>query len=108
MSDICLELKKVGAIAGKFNVPDYQRGFRWKDEVEMLLRDINEIEEGANYCLQPIVVKKIGDNKFELVDGQQRLTTILLIYRYIRRYLPMSQINFSMAYDTRAGSTTKI
>lgn len=30
-----------------------------------------------------IVVKKIGDGEFELIDGQQRLTTIFLIYKYM-------------------------
>jgi len=102
MSNIILSLKKVGELEGEFYVPDYQRGYRWKEEVEMLLRDIIEIKENSNYCLQPIVVKKRGDKSFELIDGQQRLTTIFLIYNYMKRYLPDSHANFTITYETRA------
>lgn len=59
MSSINLEPKLVGSIEGSFYVPAYQRGYRWKEEVKMLLDDINEIAEGKNYSLQPIVVRKI-------------------------------------------------
>ena len=55
MSEIKLETKLVGNISGDFFVADYQRGYRWKEEVEMLLNDISEVEEGKSYCLQPIV-----------------------------------------------------
>ena len=84
MSSISLELKKVGSIDGEFFVEDYQRGYRWSDEVKMLLDDLNEIEEGADYCLQPIVVTK-KDEYYYVIDGQQRLTTITLIHRYLQK-----------------------
>lgn len=58
-------------------IPYYQRGYRWrKSEVEALLSDINNEPDG--YCLQPIVLK--GST---IVDGQQRLTTITLIRKYL-------------------------
>ena len=81
-NEIKLEPKLVGEITGQFFVPGYQRGYRWgEDEVTRLLEDINA--NGTQpYCLQPIVVKKNND-KYELIDGQQRLTTIYLIYKYI-------------------------
>ena len=82
MNNINLEPKLVGKIEGEFYVPDYQRGYRWNDEVTMLLNDIDEIPEGKNYSLQPIVVKKIDEKKYELIDGQQRLTTIFLNGRF--------------------------
>ena len=75
----------VGDIAGEFFVPSYQRGYRWgRDEVIRLLDDIKESRDGK-YFLQPVVVKRSDDGKWELVDGQQRLTTLLLIFQYIRR-----------------------
>lgn len=104
MNNISLEPKLVGDIVGEFYVPAYQRGYRWKDEVEMLLKDIVEIAEGQNYCLQPIVVKSIGEKKYELIDGQQRLTTIFLIYNYVKYFLPKNQIKFTIDYETRTGS----
>ena len=75
--------KGILEIEGKFFVPDYQRGYRWgKAEVELLLNDImeNSKQHGQNYYLQPIVVKTIEKAHYELIDGQQRLTTLYLIY----------------------------
>lgn len=103
MVDTKLEPKLVGRISGNFFVADYQRGYRWKEEVEMLLNDISEIEDGTNYCLQPIVVKKI-DDRYELIDGQQRLTTLYLIQKFIRKYLPRSKIQYRISYETRVNS----
>ena len=82
-TEIKLEAKLVGDIQGFFFVPSYQRGYRWGDaEVIRLLDDIYATEGKRNYCLQPVVVRKNGD-RFELIDGQQRLTTLYLIYRYM-------------------------
>ena len=103
MSDTKLELRLVGNISGDFFIADYQRGYRWKEEVEMLLNDISEVEEGKNYCLQPIVVKRVGD-KFELIDGQQRLTTLYLIQKFTKIYRPKIQIKYTISYQTRENS----
>lgn len=105
MSEIKLETKLVGNISGDFFVADYQRGYRWKEEVEMLLSDISEVEEGKSYCLQPIVVKQVND-KYELIDGQQRLTTLYLIQRFTKTYRPKIQIKYSISYETRENSKT--
>ncbi len=85
----------------KFNVPSYQRGYKWGvDEVKYLLTDIWEFEENKDkpaneiYCLQPIVVKE-KDGFFELIDGQQRLTTIYLILSYF------DMGSFELQYATR-------
>jgi hypothetical protein len=70
---------------GTFFVPFYQRGYRWEEpQVKQLLKDIEENTEGERkYSLQPIVVAKKGMNevkqRWELIDGQQRLTTLNLI-----------------------------
>ena len=94
----------VGDIAGAFFVPSYQRGYRWgRDEVTRLLNDIHE-SAGSKYFLQPVVVKSRDDGKWELVDGQQRLTTLSLILRYIQRHLPTASLNYSLEYETRASS----
>lgn len=69
----------------------------------MLLNDISEVEEGKNYCLQPIVVKKV-DDKFELIDGQQRLTTLYLVQKFTKLYRPKIQIKYSLSYETRKDS----
>ncbi|MCQ2380413.1 MAG: DUF262 domain-containing protein, partial [Victivallaceae bacterium] len=66
-----------------FLIPVYQRGYRWTAEnVETLLNDLAECPGNMEYCLQPIVLQRCGDpdgNRFRVVDGQQRLTTIRII-----------------------------
>ncbi len=86
-----LELRTIYDLLGeKFLVPSYQRGYRWgKTQVEQLLEDIWEFAKKPNknesefYCLQPIIVRKRNGDKWELIDGQQRLTTIFLILKFI-------------------------
>lgn len=69
----------------QFLIPDYQRGYRWtKQQVEDLLTDVSSFKVSAGagfYCLQPIVVRWQKDSNglpagWQVVDGQQRLTTI--------------------------------
>lgn len=105
MSNIVLDTKFVGDIEGIFYLPDYQRGYRWtEDEIRLLLDDIYE-SGGKPYCLQPIVVKKNQD-RFELIDGQQRLTTIYLLFKYMESKLnsPLYAPGFSLSYETRESS----
>lgn len=102
--EIRLETKLVGDIEGTFFVPSYQRGYRWgKDEVLRLLDDI--FSNGKkNYCLQPIVVRRSGD-AYELIDGQQRLTTLYLTYRYLMDINPFfGEPRFDLEYQTRESS----
>lgn len=105
MSEIILDTKLVGTIEGVFFVPSYQRGYRWgRDEVFRLLEDIYS-NGTKNYCLQPVVVRKNGE-VYELIDGQQRLTTIYLIYRYMYNASGgfLDEPKFNLRYETREKS----
>ena len=110
-----------------FFIPGYQRGYRWTEQqVNDLLNDINEFEpeNGSWYCLQPLVTKKtildinqfktdIQDKtelqditdalnkqiRYEVIDGQQRLTTIYLILAYLG-----VTDKYTIEYETRKGS----
>lgn len=95
---------EVGKITGKFLVPSYQRGYRWgRTEVQQLLDDINESQ--GTYYLQPIVVKRVTEDQWELVDGQQRLTTLMLILQFIKQTaLPSAEVLYSIVYETRQRS----
>ncbi len=111
MSNVILEAKLVGKIEGNFFVPKYQRGYRWTEsQVKTLLNDLwdNCSQETQNeYCLQPVVVRKRGINDFELIDGQQRLTTILILLNYIKQeYVPRTEIKFQLQYETRGATET--
>ena len=103
-NQILLETKLVSDIEGTFFVPSYQRGYRWgKDEVLRLLNDVYSNGK-KNYCIQPIVVRKSGTS-YELIDGQQRLTTLYLIYRYMKNVNPFfSKPAFNLKYQTRDNS----
>lgn len=86
-----------------FLIPSYQRGYRWDNkEVKELLEDINEFmldkKNNGFYCLQPIVVKE-DKSKYRIIDGQQRLTTIFLIIKYLK-----DKSYFKIEYETRAKS----
>ena len=93
-----------------FYIPAYQRGYRWTDqELGDLLDDINEFNAGdastpKKYCLQPLIVKEREDKSFEVVDGQQRLTTIFIflkIAQTITGYEP-----YKIEFETRKQSET--
>jgi hypothetical protein len=103
-SEALLEPIFVGDIEGSFFVPAYQRGYRWGEvEVKNLLDDIRE-NYGKPYYLQPIVVKKHGGD-WELIDGQQRLTTLYLIFQYMKgENLQRRGARYSLRYETREGS----
>lgn len=106
-----LELKSIAELQDlAFFIPDYQRGYRWtRQQVEDLLNDILEFSQKENagiYCLQPLVVvrkssdeqlldkirqaddlsevKRLLNGQWEVVDGQQRLTTIRLILELLQ------------------------
>ncbi|WP_214835550.1 DUF262 domain-containing protein [Exiguobacterium sp. s36] len=90
-------------VKSHFFVPSYQRGYRWDDQqVNNLLNDLYEFmgERVGDqfYCLQPVVVRKRGENNFEVIDGQQRLTTISILLQCLG--FP----TFSISYETRPKS----
>ena len=98
-------------IQGEFFVAAYQRGYRWgRDEVRQLLKDIKTHKreagrgEPTDYYLQPIVVLKRDGGSWELVDGQQRLTTLFLITKYVATKIADSKLDYLLTYETRQGS----
>lgn len=112
-----LEPKAVGSLLQqidgdakyRFFIPSYQRGYRWdKEQVEDLMDDLLEFittsrNKDERYCLQPIVVKELSDGRYEVLDGQQRLTTIFILLSRLRRN--NSEIDlFSLEYETRNDS----
>ena len=93
-----INVKTITELLGlNFYIPEYQRGYRWtKDNVTQLLDDIWEYRNKGKahtfYCLQPVVVKKANWKDmqgtdiegYELIDGQQRLTTLHRIITYLQ------------------------
>lgn len=63
----------------KYIIPLYQRDFAWSDtEINQLIEDINGVDSNEKYCIGSLVVYK-RNNTYEVIDGQQRLTTLYLL-----------------------------
>ena len=87
----------------RFVVAEYQRGYKWTaDEVCQLLDDVQNFDparDGAFYCLQPLVISRSApSDEWELIDGQQRVTTIYLILSFL------GHATYGIRYLTRPGS----
>lgn len=110
-----------------FFIPSYQRGYRWtKTQVFDLCNDLLEYalkpkpndRAKAFYSLQPLIVRKgeysiAGEEKeaYEVIDGQQRLTTLYILFKYLMNYKNIknpeelqkkrSKILYHLFYETR-------
>ena len=78
--------------AGKFfEVPQYQRSYAWeKENIRELFEDIQEaLQTKANHYIGTVVLAKTDRPEvFNIVDGQQRLTTLVMFIRAILDKLP--------------------
>lgn len=75
-------------LQSKYVIPLYQRNYAWgEEEISQLLQDIYESYKksagGGQYFIGSLVVLKRRDGMFEVIDGQQRLTTISLIAKIL-------------------------
>lgn len=114
MSTHQLQLRPIDDLRNeKFFVPNYQRGYRWsRRQVTELLSDVWDfVQSGAKarnefYCLQPVVVAPVDDGSWEVVDGQQRLTTLYLILHFFngRFQEAFRKQLYSIEYETRPAS----
>lgn len=106
MSKLNIDQKSVRTLftekKSDFLIPDYQRPYAWGDkECQTLWDDLflfafpdNKCDkfnsESDEYFLGPIVTFKNGEGKLEIIDGQQRLTTLMLLLRaFYTVYGPM-------------------
>ena len=68
----------------QYSIPLYQRDYAWEDkQIEQLIEDINDVPNNENYYLGSLIVAKQEEKKYEVVDGQQRLTTLFLLLNYL-------------------------
>ena len=85
MHELVNELRIIGAGKNIFDtdiaytIPLYQRAYAWEDkQLIQLVEDISDVSDDANYYIGALIVSRQG-NKFEVVDGQQRLTSLYLL-----------------------------
>lgn len=65
----------------KYIIPDFQREIRWNQE--NMIELISDINSGERF-LGNIILSKRGNHEYEIIDGQQRITMLLMILRYIK------------------------
>ena len=116
-----IQLKSVRELMNcNYFIPAYQRGYRWtKPQIDDLLNDIYSFADKKNkdekefYCLQPIVVRKLNEsdiNKlnglidrkewdtYEVIDGQQRLTTLKILLRFLEEKILLGRSTLKEEY----------
>lgn len=81
----------------KFVIPEYQRPYAWSDEqIQVLFDDLSEYTHNTNdddestYFLGTIVSYENENHEQEIIDGQQRITTLFLLLRAIYTKLEKS------------------
>ncbi|MEI0538417.1 DUF262 domain-containing protein [Brachyspira pulli] len=85
-----------------FYIPNYQRGYKWSEKnIEDLLNDINSIDNDnkKDHCLHNLTIIE-KDGKYEVVDGQQRLTTIFLLLKYLG-YEEIYNLDYQIREETK-------
>ncbi len=79
----CCKLVEILQSGISISIPDYQRAYVWDSEkIRTLFEDLkNHLEDTKNkeYFIGSILFHKKNKNEYEIIDGQQRLTTILII-----------------------------
>ncbi|HFI0106294.1 TPA: DUF262 domain-containing protein [Streptococcus suis] len=79
-----------------YEVPIYQRNYAWgSDQIEQLIEDIMSTE--GDYFLGNLIVNQKDNNLYEVIDGQQRLTTLFLL----ERYLGIAFANDALRFEAR-------
>jgi uncharacterized protein with ParB-like and HNH nuclease domain len=95
-----------------FEIPKYQRGYAWEvQNVRDLFDDIAEsIESGTNHYIGTIVLSRdqSDDEKFHVVDGQQRITTISLIIKALVAQLAVSDKAYYERFYLREGDRIRL
>ncbi|WP_435930852.1 DUF262 domain-containing protein [Moraxella bovoculi] len=98
-----LSVKKLFDGDNRYIIPIYQRNYAWDiEEVVQLINDIKN-HDGNNYYLGALTVKKRADNAFEVIDGQQRLTTLFLILSVLGE-----NFNLNLAFKHRQTSSDEL
>ncbi len=74
-------------------IPIYQRNYAWGEkEIHQLLDDIISAE--GNYYLGTLIVNKKDNNTYEVIDGQQRLTTLYLLGIFLNKNINENSLKF--------------
>lgn len=97
-----ITLKSISELSGLvFKIPYQQRGYKWtEDNINILLQDFHDFihSDKIMYCLQPITVYLEGGAYF-VVDGQQRLTSLFLLQKYLIEECKTQLDTYTLDYE---------
>ncbi len=83
MENLGKSIKEIFDASNKYIIPLYQRNYAWgKEQIETLIQDISEAykkDKNSKYYIGGLVVLRRHNGDYEVVDGQQRLTTLSLL-----------------------------
>jgi uncharacterized protein with ParB-like and HNH nuclease domain len=76
-----------------YKIPDYQRPYSWqKKHIDQLWEDIYEAwksnSDESSYFLGTVILVDDGDDRLDILDGQQRITTLMIFYAVLRDCFP--------------------
>jgi len=101
--------------SGQYIIPIYQRNYAWgKEEVEQLLQDLMDVAQtnkGDYYYLGSLVVHQCEDGKFEIIDGQQRHTTLCILMAVLKNELRINneqRINLEFRHRSISDKTLAV
>lgn len=85
----------------KYIIPIYQRNYAWgDDEISLLIQDLWNAKNKNNYYIGSLVIYKRGNGGLEVIDGQQRLTTLTLIMHYLKSDTFVRNVYFEHRNDS--------
>lgn len=91
-----------------YTIPIYQRNYAWtEDEITALIKDVHDSckkNKDIPYYIGTLVTYKRGDNVYEVIDGQQRLTTIYIISKALK----LEGFKNKLTYSARESSARTI
>lgn len=116
-----LPIKELFSGASTYIVPMYQRNYAWKQaEIDQLIRDVFDYQEekaDSIYYIGTLVVFLREDGCLEVIDGQQRLTTLMLLSLWLRNYQRKNNVSIypmdwmqviNLGFESRTISTTTL
>ena len=86
--DLSISVANLFSTGQFYRIPDYQRPFMWEDDnFEQLIDDFSEalkLDKNKKYFLGTLVLHEYGDDNFDIVDGQQRITALSIFLACLR------------------------
>lgn len=94
-----IAVSKVFTDKSKYLIPIYQRNYAWEEtQIEQLIDDIDSYDYDSNgkYFLGSLIVNKTDNDVYEVIDGQQRLTTLFLLKKCLGDEVSKEALQFEV------------